>query len=190
MGADIQVCEYLAKLLIPGVQLQSVTLDNKPKLLADGARAAKRLRRDGCDRVVIVWDLRPAWPSKAGKPCRAAERQALLDALAGEGIAGEPVFLVCIEQEFESWIIADEVKLSAFLSTATHRYRVARVRRPDQVKNPKSLVMAHFHSAKGMKYEDRVHAIGIVRSDPPPDWSRLRRSESFRRFEAKLMGLQ
>lgn len=186
MGADVQVCEYFASMLMPDAQIQSVTLDNKPKLLADGARVAKRLYQAGCDRVIIVWDLRPAWPSKAGKPCRAVERRVLLKALADEGMAGAPVYLVCIEQEFESWIIADEVKLSSFLSTPAHSYRVARVRRPDQEKNPKSLVIKHFKTAKGAKYEDRVHAIRIVRFNAPPDWSKLRRSASFQRFEAKL----
>ena len=185
-GADKQVCEYLAGEMRPGVTCQSVTLDNKPNLLANAPKAARALLADGCERVLIIWDLRPAWPDTAGKSCRAAERQTLLDALTKEGLQGAPVYLVCVEQEFESWLMADEAKLSAFLSTPTHEYKVPRVRRPDREKNPKSLVMKHFQTARGMKYEDRVHAIKVMRINPPPNWTKLRRSESFERFEGKL----
>ena len=43
----------------------------------------------------------------------------------------------------------------------------------------------HFKAAWGTRYEDRVHALKILKA-APPDWSRLRRSVSFARFEAKL----
>ncbi len=185
-GADKQVCEYLVGEMFPGITCQSITLDNKPNLLANAPTAARSLLADGCERVLIIWDLRPAWPDKAGKACRAAERQALLDALAKEGLQAAPVYLVCVEQEFESWLMADEAKLSAFLSTPTHEYKVPRVRRPDREKNPKSLVMKHFQMALGRNYEDRVHAIKVMRTNPPPNWAKLRRSDSFARFEAKL----
>ena len=186
-GADKQVCEYLASQLIPGAVCKSVTLDNKPNLLANAAKAARGLLADGCERVLVIWDLRPAWPDTAGKVCRATERQTLLMALTQEGLGAAPVYLVCVEQEFESWLVADETKLSAFLSTDAHKYQVPRVRKPDKEKNPKSFVMKHFSTARGMKYEDRVHAIKVVRSSPPPNWGKLRRSDSFARFEVKLL---
>lgn len=185
-GADKLVCEYLAGELCPGVALKSITLDDKPNLLANAALAAHALLADGCERVLVIWDLRPAWPITGRKPCRAKERAFLLDTLAKQGLEGAPVHLVCVEQEFESWIMADETKLSAFLSTVTRAYSVPRVRRPDREKNPKSLVMKHFTMAGRPRYEDRVHAIKIMRTDPPPNWAKLRRSDSFARFETKL----
>ena len=100
-GADVQVCEYLAEQLLPGVQVKSETLDDKPNLLANAAAVAKNLLADGCERVLIIWDLRPAWPDTKLKPCRAAERQTLLHSLAKEGLQNAPVYLVCVEQEFE-----------------------------------------------------------------------------------------
>jgi len=189
-GADKQVCEYLASQLQPGRKLVSRTMDNKLKLLDGAASVAKTLLAEGCQKVLVVWDLRPAWPDKKDKPCRAQERQAMLDALGKEGLQGAPVYLVCVEQEFESWLMADEAKLSAFLSTPTHEYKVPRVKRPDREKNPKSLVIKHFQMALGKKYEDRVHAIKVMRTNPPPNWARLRRSESFARFEATLAAVQ
>ena len=68
-GADKQVCEYLAQQICPGITPVSVTLDNKPNLLKSAGTVAVRLLNEGCERVLIVWDLRPAWPDKKNKPC-------------------------------------------------------------------------------------------------------------------------
>lgn len=184
-GADKFVCEYLAAELRPNVKVVSRTMDDKPNLLSNAAKAAALLLADGCERVLIIWDLRPAWPDKANKPCRAAERQTLLNSLSRAGLTGRPVYLICVEQELESWLLADETKLAGFLSTPTHAHSVARVRKPDRVGNPKSVVMNHFKEARGWRYEDRVHAIKVVRHGAP-NWARLRQSDSFARFEAKL----
>ena len=185
-GADKQVCEYLAKVIRPELPCRSTTLDNKPSLLANAPTAARQLLNGGCDCVLIVWDLRPAWPDKASQPCRAAERKTLLDGLAREGLQNEPVHLVCVEQELESWLLADEVNLSVYLSTPAHKYKAPSVRRPDQIANPKALVMKHFNQARGYRYDDRVHAIKVIQSQGGPKLAKLRRSDSFARFEAKL----
>lgn len=186
-GADKSVCEYLASHLHPGVQLISRTLGNKPNLLAEAGKVAAKLLADGCRCVLIVWDLRPAWPDKKNKPCRHDERQALLQALAQAGIAvTQPVYLVCIEQELESWVLADEKNISDFLSTAAHPYLAKQVSKPDRVQNPKSVLMSHFKAARGSRYDDKIHAVKIL-SKNPPNWKRLRRSASFARFENKLM---
>jgi len=60
-GADKKVCEYLARQLQPQLEIISVTLDNKPKLINNCGRSAAQLLKAGCDRVVIIWDLYPAW---------------------------------------------------------------------------------------------------------------------------------
>ncbi len=184
-GADKQVCEYLARKLLPEAAVVSQTLDNKPRLLKEAADVASALFRDGCDRVLIVWDLRPAWPDKNHKPCRHDERKTLLETLTKAGIVDRPVFLVCVEQELESWLLADERKLAEYLSTPAHAYSIDRIRKPDKVQQPKATVNTHFKTARGWRYEDRVHALKVV-SNGEPDWSRLRKSESFARFEKKL----
>ena len=184
-GADQQVCEYLAGQLLPGVECVSRTLDNKANLLQDAGRVAAALLADGCERVLIVWDLRPAWPDRKHKPCRRIERTALLELLNKVGITDQPVFLVCIEQELESWLLADERKLGEYLSTPAHQYTVPRMRRPDRDKQPKATVINHFKAARGWRYDDKVHAVCVV-SCGEPDWGRLRRSQSFARFEAIL----
>lgn len=187
-GADKLVCEYLARQLRPGIQVVPRTMDNKPNLLADAGKVAAKLLEDGCQCVLIVWDLRPAWPDTKHKPCRYNERQTVLQTLAQAGVAtNQPVYLVCIEQELESWVLADESNVSDFLSTAAHPYTAKKVSKPDQVPNPKSVMMNHFKVARGLRYDDRVHAVKIL-SKNPPNWKRLRRSDTFARFENKLMG--
>ncbi|MCC6133825.1 MAG: DUF4276 family protein [Gammaproteobacteria bacterium] len=184
-GADKQVCEFLAREICPEITPVSRTLDNKPRLLQDCGLVAAKLLEERCKRVLIVWDLRPAWPGK--KSCRKVERDAVLASLAKAGIAGKPVFLVCVEQELESWLLADELKISAFLSTVAHAYEAPQVRKPDRVPNPKSVMMNHFRTAKGRRYEDRTDAIKVLRA-ADTDLKRLRRSGSFARFESKLIG--
>ncbi len=187
LGADKQVCEYLAGKLLPGVEYISRTLDNKANLLQDAGRVAAALLADGCERVLIVWDLRPAWPDRKHKPCRRIERTALLELLNKAGITDQPVFLVCIEQELESWLLADERKLGEYLSTSAHQYTVAKVRHPDREQQPKAAVINYFKAARGWRYDDKVHAVRII-SGSEPDWDRLRRSKSFARFEGKIKG--
>jgi len=184
-GADMQVCEYLASQLKPGETLISRTMDNKLKLLAGAAPVAKQLLAEGCRCVLIVWDLRPAWPDKKDKPCRAKERQTLLEGLAKEGLQNGPVFLVCVEQELESWLLASDHAISVHLSTATRPYQADRVRKPDRVPKPKAVMNNRFMAAKGRRYEDRVDAVNVLKA-AEVDWKRLRRSPSFARFESKL----
>lgn len=187
-GADKLVCEYLARAIRPGVTFSSRTLDNKENLLRDAGRVAGQLLNDGCRCVLIVWDLRPSWPDKKTRPCRANERQHILTALAQAGLPGNaPVFLICIEQELESWLVACDHAINAYLSTAPHPYFAKQIRKPDRERQPKALMNNHFKAARGWVYEDRSDAIRVLMA-ADLDWRRLRRSESFVRFEAKLLG--
>jgi hypothetical protein len=185
-GADKQVCEHLAEQVLRVINPVSRTLDNKENLLRDAGKVAAELLADGCERVLIVWDLRPAWPDKKHKPCRRDERLAIQDSVTKAGIADKPIYLVCVEQELESWLLADETKIASYLSTAAHPYTVRRLSKPDRERNPKSVMMNHFRTARGWRYEDRTHAIKILTATDT-DLRKLRRSLSFARFEAKLL---
>lgn len=186
-GADKQVCEYLAAHICPQNKFTSKTLDNKPNLLRDAGKVAAQMLKDKCVAVLIVWDLRPAWPGDTPKPCRKKERTQLLQVLDDAGVAQKaPVYLVCIEQELESWLLASDHAISAVLSTDTRPYEVNRVRHPDRVNSPKSEMMKHFDTARGWRYEDRNDAARTLRA-ADIDLKRLRRSVSFARFEEKLL---
>jgi hypothetical protein len=187
-GADIQVCEYLAQHVRPDVVVRSKTLDNKPNLLRDAGKVAAQLLRDGCVCVLVIWDLRPAWPDKKDKPCRYIERQTVLTRLAEAGLTDHaPVYMVCIEQELESWLLANEKAIQDLLSTAAHAYPVAKVKAPDAVPQPKAKMVRHFQKARGWRYDDKVDALRVLKARDI-DLPRLRRSPSFARFETKLLG--
>ena len=185
-GADKLVCEYLAGQLLPGSKFVSRTMDNKLKLLEGAAEIAKELLADGCERVLIVWDLRPAWPDTTNKPCRAAERQTLLDALVKQELQAQPVYLVCVEQELESWLLASEHAISAYLSTPAHAYEAKKVKKPDRERQPKAVMNNYFQDARNQRYDDRVHALKVLKA-APINLGKLRRSVSFARFESKLL---
>lgn len=185
-GADKQVCEYLAKHLRDNVQISPVTLDNKANLLRDAGEAAKQLLADECCCVMIIWDLRPAWPDKKNKPCRTAECQAILQGLQDAGVAAnQPVHLICIEQELESWLLANELAILELLSTPAHPHSVDRIKRPDRVMQPKAAMVEHF-KVRGWRYDDKIDAIRVLRA-ADIDPKRMRRSASFARFEQKLL---
>jgi len=186
-GADKLVCEYLGKHIRPEVEIKSRTLDNKENLLRDAGKVAAQLLQDGCACVLIVWDLRPAWPDKKDKPCRHNERQAVLKRLTEAGVPpAAPVYLICIEQELESWLLANERAISALLSTPAHAYSVPKVKSPDAVMQPKAAMLGHFSKARGWRYDDKVDALRVLKASVV-DLPRLRRSPSFARFEAKLL---
>ena len=60
--ADKKVCERVARQIKPDIQITSVTLDNKPNLITNCGKVAAQLIKQGCDRILIVWDLYPGPP--------------------------------------------------------------------------------------------------------------------------------
>ena len=186
-GADKQVCEYLARHVRSDVDIRSVTLDNKANLLRDAGKVAAQLLKDGCACVLVVWDLRPAWPDRTLKSCRHDERQTVLNRMTEAGVkSNAPVSLICIEQELESWLLANERAIGALLSTSAHRFGVRKVKAPDAVPQPKAAMVEHFKNARGWRYDDKVDAVRVLQA-APVDLPRLRRSISFARFESKLL---
>ena len=105
---------------------------------------------------------------------------------ASGSAADQPVYPVCVEQELESWLLASEHAISAYLSSKPHPYVAKQVKKPDRQAQPKAVMNNHFNTARGQRYEDRVHAVGVLKA-APVDLRRLRRSVSFARFESKLL---
>ncbi len=117
-GAEPQVLPKLIDKLGHKCDISIVTFDNKPKLIEGCGKAAEQLFDEGCDKVLIVWDLYPAWrvpekkvkegkKRKKAKPCRREDRLAIAASLTAAGIDPRCVPLICIEEELEAWIAAD-----------------------------------------------------------------------------------
>jgi hypothetical protein len=187
-GADLKVCKNLVDRIMPKSQATFKTLDVKPKLVSGCGAVAKQLIDDGCERVYIIWDLYPAWRVKGMKPCRKEDRDNIFDSLNKAQVPLERVHLICIEQELESWLIADGRALSEFLSRPTILVKIKDSKEPDKVQNPKKYLTKHFcQNGKGI-YTDYLHAeklVGLI-----PDFQKLKKSETFKRFYFKLTGTQ
>lgn len=187
-GADKKVCEYLLKRLKPTIQIKSITLDNKPNLVQNCGASAAQLLSKGCDRVIIIWDLYPAWREKGERPCRREDRQAILKSLKTAAVDLSKAHLVCITEELEAWFLADGRALSSVLSRPTHSVTVRDSRKPETAKNPKAQLTKLFKEKTGRPYSDLVHADKIVQAIP--DFAKIKRCETFKRFALKAADIQ
>jgi hypothetical protein len=145
--------------------------------VADCGTAAQLLLKQGCARVVIVWDLFPAWREDGQKPCRKEDRQNVFDSLEAAGVPkpafespvektvdARQVFLVCIQEELEAWLLADHQAIAQVLSKPSHKVRIAVVKNPETVDNPKKRLARMFKQQAGQEYNDRVHAERLIKS--------------------------
>ncbi|MBX7255942.1 MAG: DUF4276 family protein [Candidatus Hydrogenedentes bacterium] len=176
---------HLARLIDARIEPDVVTLDRKPLLKQECGKWAKALLNGGCRRVVVLWDLLPAWGEYEGRGCRHDDKEEISESLRLAGVRSRDprVALVCVEKMLESWILSDNHALSAFLSTPAHQVRVPRCNRPDDIRDPKAVLNRYFGETRYRKYRDLEHAGRIIRT---AQLNHLRRSQSFCRFEGKL----
>jgi hypothetical protein len=191
-GSDVQVCRHLVHKFDPTIEFVSSTLDNKKNLVEDCGAVAKALL-DECGKVIVVWDLYPAWREKGMKPCRHEDRQAIFQSLQAENVDLDKVFLVCIQEELEAWLLSDYRAVTAMLQPLKHPHPVNRIKRfsnPDSIKNPKKRLTKIFTRELGprRRYVDYQHALLIAREIA--DFTKIRRSDSFQRFAFKVAGVE
>jgi len=191
-GPDVKVCRHLVHKLDPTIEFIPSTLDNKKKLIENCGAVAKTLL-DECHKVIIVWDLYPAWRERGIKPCRYEDRQAIFQSLQAEDVDLTKVFLVCIREELEAWLLADHRAVTTMLQPLKHPHPVGRISgfsNPDGIRNPKMRLTRIFNQelGSGRRYLDSQHAIMSARKIQ--NFSRIRRSDSFKRFALKVAGLE
>ena len=185
-GAETEVLPILIGKLGHKERVSMTTLDNKRKLTAGCGLAAANLIAQGCRKVLIVWDLYPAWREGNEHPCRHEDKKDILASLAAAKVAQKKVSLICVEEELEAWLIADGRALMDLLSTPEHPLRgIKNQKSPDDIRNPKKMLNRLFKQATGKDYSDIQHAKKIA--NVLPDLKKLRRSPSFCRFAAKLI---
>jgi hypothetical protein len=188
-GLEFHVCRKICALLQrdTGVVIEPeiIPMGNKLRLIEGCAVTTQVLFNRGCERVVILWDERPPWPDMNEPLCWHHERVRILEGLRRANLAGRPVFLVCIEREFESWLLHDHQLLSALLSRKTRTVRIPRQKHPDRMPNPEGQMMTLFrkHSAT---YVDVRYARRIAEALDNLD--HLRRCPTFRRFAERIVG--
>lgn len=183
-GADEMVCRHLIGLLHPTAQIEVVPLGNKPTLMNQCGDSAAALLANGCDRVIVLWDLHPPWRDR--QPCRKQDRTIIFAALREKVAAMDRVFLVCIEQELETWLIADRGLLqNAFPRLPAKEFQS--IKRLEEI-DPKTILSNYFRRTTGNRYVGSEKQVRQLLQHLT-DCKRIQRKcETFRRFVAKLSG--
>lgn len=190
-GLEVHVCRRMCELFNEQLSVEIepviVPMDHKTRLLEEcGTVTRNLLLDDGCDRVVILWDERPAWPNMRDPLCWHNDREKIWAELTQAGIDNQFVHLVCIEREFESWLLFDHPMLSNILSTPARPVRLGRQKSPDRIPNPKGRMMTIFKQ-HGKRYVDTVYARRLANA--LTTLNRLRRCPTFCRFAEKVTGI-
>lgn len=139
--------------------------------------------------MFVVWDLIPCDPpfQSRGKPSRRNERLHLRTSLRPEDCARTE--MICIRHELESWLLADGAALEKVVWRKTHRKKpIADDKHPEQHPNPKLVLKQHFEENGPFEYDDKVHALKIIKA--VNNLSKIERaSPSFRHLREKLAAL-
>ena len=191
-GADELVFRCLTRRLTAEGQEPTVfpvCLGSKKGLMEDAiTRAQALVEVDQCGLVLIVWDLKPLWKEADAKKCvdEADLLRAKLQALPAK--VRPKIKLLCLTWELETWLLAEERAVRAYLATPAHACDFTTPNRLAQVSDPKSVLNKAFTAfrGKGRRYEDWMEAIRLVQLWP--DTSRVRKVPSFARFVTLLTG--
>jgi len=104
-GPDAAIYPYLANFFCETIEVaKPETLTNKQNLISEAPEVAHTLLANGCDYVFIIWDRMPKWGGR-GK-CE-DDILALEKGLMQFEINRRQVFLCCISDMLESWMIVD-----------------------------------------------------------------------------------
>lgn len=191
-GLESVVCPKILQILAAetGTEIDFTiqTMTNKKLLIQEAAKTTELLLAEGCDRVVILWDENPPWtPDKdfAKRRCWHVERDEIIESLKTARISLKRLALVCIEHEFETWLLHDVQLLRAVISTPEHPAKVKKLPNPLQFDDPKAKLMAIFRQCK-KRYNPDVAARKFAESLDSLD--RLQRCDTFRYFAEGVLG--
>jgi hypothetical protein len=181
-GADTKVYTYLAKKLVPDIEIQPITLNNQKGVIRECGKVSKRLLEvDKCKAVVILWDLYPNHEKR--RPCRKEDCEKIMEKLYDAGLTEKQllhIHLVCVEKELESWLLADEQAISEYLCRLKKKEcSVKRFKHPERPIDPKGELHNIFRNHIRRLYKDVEDAERIVRLI---EIRKLRRCSSFQHF--------
>lgn len=188
-GPDERVLTCFARRLKPRIQVEAVALGDKPTIFSKGVETAQRLvETNGCDLVLIVWDLKPFLEGPPPATHCIHEAEVLRQRLAALNRATRAkIRLLCLTWELETWFIADEKAVSAYLSTDAHKKKF-KCANPEGKTDPKAVLDKACKEARGRSrgYEDFKEAIRIACGIEQTN--KLQAIPSFERFAKLLTG--
>ena len=183
-GGDMQVFRHFVRTLLGQQNIDVVPLGNKPNLFDKCGTTARALLDSGCHRVLIVWDLLPSW---GAEPATVAANEAAVRAsLLREDLHRHPcIFLIAIDRELETWLVADSVALSAVVPRPPNSVTVRAIRAPLKEANPKKWLMRKFSDIGRRSYLPERNAVEIARA-MPNNLRAVSKIPSFLRFKDSL----
>jgi len=188
-GPDELVLTCLARRLRPSTSIVAVALGSKATVFTKGVEAAVKLAEtDMCDLVLIVWDLKPLWLQVAAKDCldEVAEMRKQLQPVSSD--TRKKIRLICLTYELETWLIAEDRAVSAYLSKDAHKVNFKAPKDPASITDAKAFLNTTITKARGKqhRYVDYKEAIRLVKLWP--DTNRVSEIDSFQRFSKLVTG--
>ncbi len=192
-GIEVIVCRKVVQMVAvechERIEPDFVPMTNKKLLLLGAADAAQKLLVQGCDRIVIMWDENPPWrPDNDFAPdrCWRVERDALLANCRNLQLDLGRIRFVCIEREFESWLLFDHNLICRVLKLGRKfRHKARPPRRPHELDWPK-YEMEQLFKRNGRTYNASVTAPAFARN--LESLGNLKRCYTFRYFVQCVLG--
>jgi Domain of unknown function (DUF4276) len=189
-GLESIVCRKMIQLLAVehkvAIQADIIPMDNKARLIQECGTVCSTLLANGYERVIVLWDERPAWPKEGEALCWHNDREDILDRLKHTSVSNDHVHLVCIEREFESWLLFDHKLIACVLSSDEHPVKVPAQKKPDRMGRPKGTMISLFRELAGKRYVDVQFALRFA--ECLTTLSRIRKCRTFKRFEQSVTG--
>ena len=184
-GGDMQVFRHFAQRILGHDRIDVVPLGSKPALFVTCGVAARALLECGCERILIVWDLLPAWGSEPATV--AADEAAVRGSLLRENLHQHPcIFLIAIDRELETWLVSDGAALTHVIAGPPGSAPIRPHKNPVAEPKPKTWLMKKFSAIARHPYLAERNAVQIAQA--MPDHLRaISKIPSFLKFKKNLV---
>lgn len=179
-GPDAIIYPYLATLFCATIQISNgdvITLNNKPNLISESPEIAKILLNSGCHYVFIIWDRMPKWGGTGNCKDDQIEINSGLDSLA---VDKGKVFLCCIRDMLESWMLGDGNAINAYFQQFSPSHRLPQF--PDyksSVEQSQPEEKLKRYNKRYNKFSDNFKIVKLI-----SDFDKIaKRNDSFKYFK-------
>lgn len=166
-GPDAIIYPYVAKEICKALEIEKPeTLKDKKSLLQEAPLVAKTLLENGCQKVFIIWDRKPRWKDNLGN-CD-TDKKTLVDELKNIDVTLEDVYLCCIDEMLESWLIADGEGVTNWINRKTsHTIKPFPDHKAGSQNAPKDRIKAYLKTNYGKwQYNEFQDNLDILKELP------------------------
>jgi len=185
-GSDATVYKYVAERLCPTLSIEKPkTLVNKIGVFNEGPAVTQTLLETGCDFVFVIWDRKPRFGVLGNCETDIATFNLSLVQL---NIDLQRVFVCCIDEMLESWLIIDGRGFDRWLQLKTNHPladfgdHTSRAEQSDPKNRIRAFLRINYGAWKYNESEDNFEIVKHL-----PDFDRAARwNESFRFFKESV----